>query len=568
MKKTIRTVAVLLCMVLLLGACANTTTTTTTTAPASATTQPSADSTETAAPSEGTEATAIPEEDTGNFNPTGYPIVKEKITLTGFGNQNVTHKDWSEVWCFTSYEEISNIHIEWETAPNSGFAEAKSILLASGDYPDIFYRCNLSVSELVQYGEMGVFAVLNDYIDQYATNLLAVFEIETSARRELTMADGNIYSMPMISGSTASSSGRGWINARWLENVGMEVPTTIDEMEEVLTAFKEQDANGNGDPSDELVYSDRQSGNTLLQWTRPTFGMGNLGATAADDYHVDSAVDGELRFFANTDDYKAQLTWISGLYAAGLIDKEIFSQDITTFTSKGAQDLIGSFWQNDNPQIIGALKDEFVFMQPLKNVDDGLVYCYNRKAVVTPGVFAVNASSDYIREAVRWCDYWYGEDGQIRIRIGLEGVTYEVEEDGSFKCTDYVMNNPDGLTAAQAIGQYALGFAGGGCPEYVTTRIEVARLPAVAFEAADIERTFPVQLKNLVALRFTPEEQDELNALLTDITTYVSESAVSFITGSMSLENDWQTYCETLEQMGLEHYMQILNAAYDRWLAL
>ncbi|MDR2404202.1 MAG: hypothetical protein LBD78_09250, partial [Spirochaetaceae bacterium] len=35
-----------------------------------------------------------------NFNPTGYPIVKEKITLTGFGNQNVTHKNWSELYCF------------------------------------------------------------------------------------------------------------------------------------------------------------------------------------------------------------------------------------------------------------------------------------------------------------------------------------------------------------------------------------------------------------------------------------------------------------------------------------
>ena len=568
MKKTIRTVAVLLCMVLLLGACANTTTNTTTTAPTStASAQPSADATETAAPSEEADATAVPEEDTGNFNPTGYPIVKEKITITGFGNQNVTHANWPDLWCFTTYEEISNIHVEWETAPNSGFAEAKSILLASGDYPDIFYRCALSVPELVQYGSMGVFAVLNDYIDTYATNLLNVFELEPSARRALTMPDGNIYSMPMINVSASNGTPRGWINSRWLENVGMEIPTTTEEMYNVMVAFKEQDANGNGDPSDELVYSERDSGKAMIRWTRSTFGMGNLGTTVANNYRVDSVVDGELRFFANTDDYKAQLTWLNSLYDAGLIDPEVFTHDITTFTAKGSQDLVGTFWQDANSDIIGSLTTEFEYVAPLANVNDGQVYSYCYGAIVTPGTFAVSAASEYIKEAVRWCDYWYSDDGQLRIRLGLEGTTYTVQPDGSYLVTEYVSNNPDGLTAPQAMGQYAIGFAGGGCPEYVTNKIESARMPSKTFEAYDIEQTF-IQYKDLVSLTFTPEEQDELNALLNDLTTYVNECMVSFCTGTMSLEKDWDTYCKTLDQMGLADYMEILNTAYGRWLAV
>lgn len=563
MKKSVRLVAVLMCVLFVLSACSNGSAATTTTAAATSTpaTQSGAQTTAPAA-----EATAAPE-DTGNFNPTGYPIVKEKITLTGFGNQNVTHADWNDLWCFTSYEEFSNIHVEWETAPNSGFNEAKSILLASGDYPDMFYRCAFSVSELVTYGSQGVFAVLNDYIDQYAPNLLNVFEIEASARKEMTMADGNIYSMPMVNVAASSGAPRGWINGRWLKNVGKEVPTTIDEIYDVLVAFKENDANGNGDPSDELVYSDRIEGKSITQWTRSAFGMGNLGVNMANVYFCDSVVDGELRFFANSDAYKQQLAWINSLFKAGVIDQEMFTQDIPTFTAKGGQDLIGAFFQNDNPQIIGSLNTEFVYVAPPKNIEDGQVYAYNYGPVSNVGVFAVNAASEYIKEAVRWCDYWYGEEGQIRIRLGIEGVTYTVQPDGSFLVTEYVNKNPDGLTSPQAMGKYAIGFAGGGCPEYVTNRIEIARLPKDTFDAYYLEQEY-VQLKDRVALRFTTEEQDELNAMLNDLTTYIDENAVAFITGTKSLDTDWDAYCKTINQMGLARYMEILGASYDRWLSL
>ena len=65
--------------------------------------------------------------------------------------------------------------------------------------------------------------------------------------------DGTIYTLPQVnSGAELRVARKLFINKKWLENVNMEVPTTTEELYQLLKAFKEQDANGNGDPNDEI----------------------------------------------------------------------------------------------------------------------------------------------------------------------------------------------------------------------------------------------------------------------------------------------------------------------------
>ncbi|MCL2832159.1 MAG: hypothetical protein FWD78_03225 [Treponema sp.] len=154
-----------------------------------------------------------------NFNPTGYPIVNEKITLTAFGNQNVTHKDWNEVYCFTEYEKKSNIHIDWTQAPNQGFPERRNVLLASGDYPDFFYRCNFPISDLINYGSKGAFVPLNNLIDQNGVNLKERMKELPDMASSMKMPDGNIYSLPAKGSVEQSAAQYNWINSRWLKNL-------------------------------------------------------------------------------------------------------------------------------------------------------------------------------------------------------------------------------------------------------------------------------------------------------------------------------------------------------------
>ncbi|MDR3193117.1 MAG: extracellular solute-binding protein, partial [Treponema sp.] len=357
-----------------------------------------------------------------NFNPTGYPIVKEKITLTGFGNQNVTHKNWSELYCFNEYEKKSNIHIEWITAPNQGYAERKNLLLASGDYPDFFYGARLTVADLINYGSKGALIPLNDLIEKYGANLKERFKELPEMYSSMKMPDGNIYSLP-VKGSIPQSASYSWINGRWLKNLGLEVPKTLDDLEAVFVAFKSRDANGNGDPNDEIPYSDRNEGNSIFSATYGAFGIGNLSSTNFGHY-IDLGDDGKIRLFAITENYRQQLEWLAGLYAKGVIDPEMFTQDIPAFTAKGDRDLIGAFFTNNNPEIIGAkYMADFIPVPPPAG-RSGKAMFNNMGLTYGLGGFAISNQNKHHAETMRWIDYYYGEEGARLIWLGQEGVTY------------------------------------------------------------------------------------------------------------------------------------------------
>ena len=494
---------------------------------------------------------------------TSMPIVEEKITLTGFGNQNVTHGDWAELYCFTKMEEITNIHIEWTTAPNQGYTERKNVLLASGEYPDIFFRAILSNADLINYGSMGAFLPLNDLIDEYAYNFNERTEAYPDVLKSITMPDGNIYSMPMILESEAARSNKNWINMRWIKNLVLDEPTTLEELEEVLIAFKEQDANGNGDPNDEIPYSDRDGGGSLFFAFYSTFGIGNLGSLTLGQY-IDLGEDGNIRMFATSDNFKKQIEWLIGLEKQGLFDQEMFTQDITAFTAKGEQDIIGAFFMGISSEIIGSLQSDYGAVGPFPNEDGVRVFNHVAPAAVFNGAFAMSGTNPYPAETMRWVDYFYGQEGGELIRLGEEGVTYVVNDDGSYSYTELITKNPDGLNVPQAIGQYAIGLAGGACPEFVTEAFSKARASTDHYDAWDKYEEF-YDVVDLVNFTFTPEEQERLNALTADIVTYVDESRIAFVTGKLSIEDDWDNYVSTIERMGLEEYVSIFQAAYDRW---
>jgi putative aldouronate transport system substrate-binding protein len=498
----------------------------------------------------------------GNFNPTGYPIVKEKITLTAFGNQNVTHKDWNEVYCFTEYEKKSNIHIEWTQAPNQGFAERKNVLLASGDYPDFFYRCALTVADQINYGSKGAFIPLNTLIDQYAYNLKERMKELPDMAKAMMMPDGNIYSFPIRAAIPQSTCQFNWINERWLKNLGLNVPTTLDEIEAVFTAFKTRDANGNGNANDEIPYSDRNQGNSIFNSTLGAFGMGNLSNSQYENY-IDLGEDGKVRLYAISDNFRQQLEWITGLYSRGLIDPEMFTQDIPTFTAKGEQDIIGAFFTNNSPEIIGAKYTNDFITAPPPRGRSGQAIFNNIGPSFNSGGFAISNQCKYPAEAIRWIDFYYGEEGATMIWLGPEGVTWARQPDGSRRVTEFVTNNPNGLNAPQSIGQYAIGWAGGGCPAYATEELERARLPPVMFDAYDIVEPF-IKVAATPRLSFTTAEQDQLNPLISDIIAYINESKVQFVTGRRPL-SQWDAYVREVRNMGADRYLALYQASYDRY---
>lgn len=218
------------------------------------------------------------------------------------------HPASKDLWMWKKYEEKTGIHIEWEEIPGESSAERKNVMLASGKLPDAFYQTGFSSSELIKYGEQGLFLPLEDLIEQHAPNLKRWFEKNPEVKKAITMPDGHIYSLPYIDTALPYRSIRLYINKTWLDNLGLPVPKTTDELQAALKTFKEKDANGNGDPNDEMgwVMPTGFINGMFERQLYGSFGMGNGGYKGAASWiYKDS--DGEVKLIFNDPKYKEVL---------------------------------------------------------------------------------------------------------------------------------------------------------------------------------------------------------------------------------------------------------------------
>ena len=103
------------------------------------------------------------------MNAEGFPIVKKPITMKAMVNRHAVQPPWNDILVWQEYEKMTGIKMEWEEV-TSELAAKRSLALASGEYPDIFYRANVSDAEIIKYGAEGVFLSLGDLIDKYAPN--------------------------------------------------------------------------------------------------------------------------------------------------------------------------------------------------------------------------------------------------------------------------------------------------------------------------------------------------------------------------------------------------------------
>ncbi|MBO7358434.1 MAG: extracellular solute-binding protein, partial [Clostridia bacterium] len=187
-----------------------------------------------------------------DWNPDGgLPIVNEPYSFSIFLDDSGLPEDKI---MFPIMEADTGITIEWQMAPYAVQTEKLGIALNSGDYADVIAGWTLGDQHLIDYG-MGTktFLPLEELFEEYAPNIMEVLE-KPGIRASMTLPDGHIYSIPYVVGEPEVFY-IPYINQQWLDRLGLEMPTTPEELKEVLIAFRDNDANGNGDPDDEIPFS-------------------------------------------------------------------------------------------------------------------------------------------------------------------------------------------------------------------------------------------------------------------------------------------------------------------------
>lgn len=497
------------------------------------------------------------EEKTANMNATGFPIVKEPIKLTMMAGQApTTNPNWNTVRIFNEYEKTTNMDIEWQMVPTAGLVEKFNLVMASRDYPDAFHTAKLTASDLIKHGSEGSFIKLNDLIDKYAPNFKKLLDQNPALKKGITMPDGNIYSFPTYYDPNFTYllvSSPLWLNKTWLDKLGMAPPDTTEKFYQYLKAVKTTDLNGNG-KNDEVPYAGIKADN-LINHLKGAWGLTNRGRTHA---YVDvEPQSGKLRFVPTDPNYKEMMEFIHKLYKEGLISKDIFTVPANEFYAKGTEGIYGSSIVTSMETLMK--QTNYIGAPALKGPHGDQIFSFIGSSLASPGAFVITDKNKYPAETVRWIDYFYSEEGNKQFFMGWKGETYEELQNGDLQYTKNVTNSPDGKTLEQVISQY-LTWPGGSYPGIVKQKTFKAAVPSMIEATETVKPYLPKEV--WPAFIYTLEENARMNQLHADIDVYVKEMQAKFIVGGVT---DWDKYVEQFKKMGLDEYLKIYNAAYERY---
>lgn len=500
----------------------------------------------------------------GNI-PCEFPLVKQKTSLNCLmvGAGDIPAED---VYVWKKYKEMTGVGVNWTTVAKAERSEAIYTALVNKTDLDLIMRGKISAEKLTQYGESGLILDLakDDLLKNNAPNCWAFLQSHPEALASITNPDGTIYSLPQVNaGPELSVARKLFINKTWLENVGMDVPTTTDELYALLQAFKTQDPNGNGDPNDEIPFCpmDWASVQDVLFGA---FGLGNRGMhEQMVDYDEEN---NDVRLIASAASYKAFLEYIHKLYAEGLIDKYMFSIQGDQWTNNAKNDRVGVFAFTNLATVPAEQADNWVAVEDALTGPAGdKLWASIRGNFHSTGAAVLPATCDDPALVLRWLDYFWTDAGTLFYHLGTEGETYTTKDDGTY---DYLPSiyeeiKTSGKSFDQVIAQYS-PYPGGSNPTVEIAPYfmggEMAEIPARA--ARKLYTYGPAEY--WPSFTFTKEENETLSICKSDITKYCDTARKDFITGAKPF-SEWDTYTAQLKQLGEEKLLRIYRAAVNRY---
>lgn len=506
-------------------------------------------------------------------------ITKEKTELRFVANQPGDVEDFNTNEFTKWVEEQTNVHIVWETIPNAVFKEKFNLLLASGDYPDVFFNCAITPDQEIQYGNKeGVFLPLNDLIDQYGVETKRIFGQLDWLKGYITSPDGNIYSLPTYSSILhVDYAQKYWINTTWLEKLNLKMPTTTDEFYNVLKAFKTSDINGNGIQDEiPLTGSEKEWHSAIYPFLVSAFILDE----GIYSEHLTLSEDGKIDTIFNKEEYREALRYMNKLYKEGLIYEGTFTQQNDQLKQLGEKGLIGvgagggaiMFLSSNNSPYY----KEYATIPPLKGPNGVQVTPVFKYGDVRLGQYAISTECKNPEVAFKLADFYYSYDATMRFRFGVKDLNWReatADEKGlDGRPAKYVEL---GTTYTGGVQNNHYGNAG----LFFETN-DMWTLERAFDQNADlldplymqqylhmesVSKYVPYGSKTSVPpARYLPEEQSEVSLLKTEIKSFTDQSRVRFITGDLDVDKDWAKYVQDLEKMGVARYIELYQKAYDR----
>ncbi|WP_163580386.1 extracellular solute-binding protein [Gracilibacillus saliphilus] len=495
-----------------------------------------------------------------------------KVVLTGLITKHPLTKDLEDMEWLAEVEERAGVEIKWEEV-TADWDQKKGAMLAGGDIPDIIVGPNaITDADFAQFP--GLFEDLKPLIEEHGPNIQAMFDEHPETELLSTQTDGEIYGLSKYQQFWPETATMQFINQQWLDNLGLDIPTNWDELFDVLMAFKEEDANGNGDPNDEIPMDFAPVAETGFGYFHPTVLLGSMGMTVTggggQGYFLE---DGEVKNFFVDERYKTFVSFLNKLYENGLINDEAFTQDYSQYQAlargEGEDAKIGyTFgWEKTDRFGLG-VADQYETFDPMKvSADyDGEVswsYDYNE---LNFGVNFIQMSSATSNKeaAMKFINELYDPEVSLQVLFGSIGPNIEKTGDNSYKILE-----PQDEEMDPGTWKWTSTWADNG-PMFISDQLDV-ELP-VDMQAVDEQQApFNDVFESLdrqndvfpgMMLKYSEEDHNQMTLVNTDFMNIAISKFGEWIT-SGGIEDEWDSYVQQVEQMGLPSNIEIIQGYYD-----
>lgn len=454
--------------------------------------------------------------------------------------------------------EMTNIHlIEATMGKNTTESmEAMNLLLAAGDMPDIVggHRIKQPVNE---FGPQGAFVPLNELVAEHAPNIQAFWDSHPGLQEAISAYDGNYYYIPYL---PDGKYGRAWfIRQDWLDTLELDQPQNVDELYEVLVAFRDNDPNGNG-MKDEVPFFARQAEEVTRLLT-----FWDARSSGSDTYH-DFYITEEntIAHPYAQEAYRDGLANIAKWYEEGLIDAEVFTRGSSSRDYLLGENLGGLThdWFASTSGYNAKLADKiegFNFIPFLPPASaNGVRMAEHRRIPIKPDGWAISHTNENVIETIKYFDFWFSEQGRLLANFGVEGKTWDmIDGEPVYKPevlnSDQAVNSQMYLEGAQIFRGYPQDY-----------RYEWQWTSDVARKGIELYDQHDLLVEQFLGVAFTEDEQAVFDRNWPSIQTYMLERQQAWVLGTGDIVAEWDDYTDTLDSMGYNDVIEVMNAAYTR----
>lgn len=510
-----------------------------------------------------------------DVNQNEFKILSGMSALSAGYDNNVVLKEMADK---------AGITIKWETLSDS-IAEQVNIRIAGDELPDAFQGIGFTNYELANYGGDGIFLDLTPYLtEKYMPNLAKILKEHPEIKSAITMADGKIYGLPSGEqmGTVAVGAAENhsiftvpqfsMINKAWLDELGLDVPETLDELYECLVAFKKNDMSHTYYGNDKGSTIPMSTGFDQWCWGQNVFYAGFGFTNWINDIISDLVLtdEGKVDFVCTRDKYREAVTYFNKWYKEGLMDPAMFSQTDSQLISKCSSGNVGvsTWWYIE--ELMGDYAKDYVFLPILKGPDGTSNVTVRTGGGTNSGNLSITKDCKNPEALLKFYDAWYEPENVMQLQYGPKDVYFTGKDSNGLwlSITEDEARAKFGKSAGELKGTYEVAGPKMILADYYKTtfkmedraieRLEDLENYWMKFVKSDV--TYPVDCV------FTADELEIIDTYKTDFENTIAEYEGRWLKNGGPTDAEWKAYKDVLvKSCGLEELKTVYQNAYNRY---